>query len=289
MHPVLSWLQGDIPAQFTQPDQVDHLAHWTTALSLASQSHAPPGPPTSAERQPRSANLILQLAAREFSARSSPFSRLAAPLTRVTSPDELERVLVALAHAPDTDALLREAPHPAAMAPLVAPSEEQRKEVEIILRNHEHQLTSLVHELDRIAREQVLPSLKTGKVIPHQEVFRLGAVDLGARPDVPPEVAEEILLLHEGHIATAALVGLLITETPAWILSDIVRRGLRGLQALLKLLEAAGVQVNAEVLPEEERLEPLGASFEEMRKYREAEREEALKILEERRRLRGVA
>lgn len=289
MHPVLSWLQGNIPAHFTQPDQVDHLAHWTTTLTLAPQSPTPPGPSASAERQPRSANLILQLAAKEFSARSSPFSRLAAPLTKVTSPDELERVLVALAHAPDTDELLRDAPHPTTMAPLVAPSEEQRNKVEVILRDHQHQFESLVHELDRVAQEQVLPSLKTRKVIPHQEVFRIGAADLGARPDVPPEVAEELLLLHEGHIATAALVGLLFTETPAWILSDIVRRGLRGLLALLKLLAAAGYKVNAEVLPEEERLRPLGASFEEMRKYREAEREEALKILEERRRLRGVA
>ncbi|MCU0659881.1 MAG: hypothetical protein MUF64_32830, partial [Polyangiaceae bacterium] len=159
------------------------------------------------------------------------------------------------------------------MAPLVAPSEEQRNRAEAILRAHESQFKSLLHELDRVTQEQVLPSLKTGKVIPHQEVFRLGAADLGARPDVPPEVAEEILLLHEGNIASVALVGLLFTETPDWILSDIVTRGLRGLLALLKLLAAAGYQVNAEVLPEEERLQPLGASFEEMRRYREVERE----------------
>jgi LmbE family N-acetylglucosaminyl deacetylase len=281
-------LQGNL-AQSVQLDQVHQLVHWDTAWSLVSQRPTLPGPSTSAEHQPRSANLILQLAAQEFSARSSPFSRLAAPLTRVISPDELERVLVALAHAPDTDVLLRDVPYPAIMAPLVAPSEEQRNRAEAILRAHESQFKSLLHELDRVTQEQVLPSLKTGKVIPHQEVFRLGAADLGARPDVPPEVAEEILLLHEGNIASVALVGLLFTETPDWILSDIVTRGLRGLLALLKLLAAAGYQVNAEVLPEEERLQPLGASFEEMRRYREVEREEALKILEERRRLRGVA
>lgn len=140
-----------------------------------------------------------------------------------------------------------------------------------------------------MASQQVVPSLNSGKAPPHREIFGLSTADLGAHPEVPPEVAEELLLLHEGHIAATALPGLLLAEAPAWITEEIARRAVRGLQALLKLLDASGYRVSTDVLREKERLAPLEVSFEEMRRYREAEHQEALKILEERRRHRGTA
>lgn len=267
---------GQLPADTSS---IEQLALWDTALRLAASSASEPV----ANSAPRRINLILLQAGRESFALSGPFARLAAPLQQATSEAELSRILAALAMEPSTDQLLREGATLEPTPPLVHLTTEQARISAYLAGTGK----VVFEELRRVAQGEVLASVRQGKPIPHREILGLKPAALVYRPDVPPEVAEELVLVREGHISTQALIGTYYRDTPGWIRESLASHSLRGLRAMLKLLDSAGYQVRQEALPEAERLGALEDLFAATRAYRDAERQEALAVLAARRKERA--
>jgi len=262
-----------------QPDEMARLASWDAALRLAA------APSETKPPSHRSAFAIVE----EAGKRTEPldaFGQLAAPLRVVRTRAELGRVLSALACAPDTERLLKEAADSPTMF-LPAPPEVQQQFWARMNARLAAEGGPLVSEVNKVITEQLIPLIRRGEPPHHGEIFGLTPALLQVRPDVPAELAEELLLLFEGHISAAALLGLVRGDSAPWIAEDLVSRAVRGQKSLLKLLAAAGYRVSEQVLPGEERLASLDESFAETASSRQEQRQEAMEALESRRRQRA--
>jgi hypothetical protein len=243
-----------------------------------------------AERQAappyRSGNFLLQEAARQLSIQQSPFHRLLSSLLQAKTPAELERLIGAMLLDAHTAELLRETettPPPSMNEAVSSPERiEFFARFADTLKLH-HPGEELSTELERVVERQLIPAIRKGDPPHHHQLFALTPEELRSRPDIPPDVADELLCVAEWNLSVRALAGALISPPPLWVAQDLLKRVIRGQQAMLKLLAAEGYKVNLDILPQEERLGSLDEAFAETEAYRAAEREEAARVLATRR------